>query len=256
MLIDSHCHLHFIKNYSLDKILENATNANVGHILCVATALDQHQIIMQICDNTINVSGSVGVHPNELICNEPTELDLLELATSSNKIVAIGETGLDYYHNYSAKIIKIQQNRFITHIETAKQCNKPLIVHSRNARDDTIKIIKEEGSGVVKGVLHCFTENLEMAEQAINLNFLISFSGIITFKKAKELQRIAKILPLDKILIETDAPYLAPEPLRGRINQPAYIRHVAGFLAELRGITIAEVIKQTGENYYKLFGKI
>ncbi|PCI38251.1 MAG: DNAase [Thiotrichales bacterium] len=249
MYVDSHCHLHFVEGISPEELVQNAVNNKVEHMLCVATTLDQHQDIMCFCNNFDIISGSVGVHPDETVAAEPSVADLLERAASP-KIVAIGETGLDYFRTEDPEAIATQQQRFRKHIQAAKQCNKPLIVHTRSAREDTIKILREEGAEECRGVLHCFTESLEMAQQAIELNFLISFSGIVTFKNALELQEVAKVLPLDKILIETDSPYLAPVPLRGKTNQPANVIHVAEFIAKLRGISVEEVAEQTTKNFH------
>ena len=182
------------------------------------------------------------------------QLRLYVRMPNEKEVVAIGETGLDYYHTQDT--IAVQKQSFIDHIHIALEVDKPLIVHTRNAREDTIALLREHGDGKVRGVLHCFTEDLAMAEAAIELGFYISFSGIVTFKSAKELQEVAKIIPLERMLIETDSPWLAPVPYRGKTNQPAYVVEVAEFIAEIRGTTVAEIAKQTTDNFYQLFDSI
>ena len=196
------------------------------------------------------VSASVGVHPNSPEDIALSEDVLLELA-GDPAVVAVGETGLDYYRSQGN--LDWQRRRFRTHIRAARQINKPLIIHSREARGDVIKILTEEGAEAVGGVMHCFVDDLETARQAIDLNFYISFSGIVTFRNAKDLQETARQVPLGRILVETDAPYLAPVPYRGKQNQPAYLRHVAEKIAELQQVTLAEVISTTTRNYKNLF---
>jgi len=196
------------------------------------------------------VSASVGVHPNSSPNIEPTEEVLLELAQDP-AVIAIGETGLDYYR--SEGDLAWQQQRFRTHIRAAREIGKPLIIHSREARGDVINILAEEGAQAVGGVMHCFVEDFETAKQAMDLNFYISFSGIVTFRNARELQEVAKQVPLDRIMVETDSPYLAPVPYRGKQNQPAYVRHVAEKIAELQDLEVAEVIETTTRNFRKVF---
>lgn len=253
-LVDSHCHLdrldydYFQKD--LNQLLNFAREQGVIHFLCVSIDLKTLPAVLAIAEQYSDVSASVGVHPTEVIDKESTLEKLIALAEHP-KVVAIGETGLDYYRDTSKKTE--QQERFRSHIQTAIAVNKPLIVHTRNAREDTITILKEEGAKRVGGVLHCFTEDMSMANAAIELGFYISFSGILTFKNAKELQSIAQQLPLDRILIETDSPYLAPMPFRGKSNQPAYVRYVAEKLAELRNISLESIATQTTNNFFHLF---
>ncbi len=254
MLVDSHCHLDKLDltqyNNSLAAALEDARAASVEHILCVCIDLEHFNDVLQIAMQYPNVFASVGVHPTEIIAQEPTVDELIKLSQSP-KVIAFGETGLDYYRDDSNQLI--QQERFRHHIRAAKATGKPLIVHTRQAQDDTINILKEEGADSIGGVLHCFTETWEMAQQAIALGFYISFSGIVTFQNAKALKEVARQVPLERMLIETDAPYLAPVPYRGKTNQPAYVKYVAETIAALRGITFAEVAEQTTQNFFTLF---
>ena len=254
MLVDSHCHLDRLDlsayNNDLSLVLAAAKEKSVEHILCVCIDLENFPAVLNVAKQYSFVSASVGVHPTEVIAHEPTVQELLELASDPN-VVAFGETGLDYYRDDSQK--EIQRERFRTHIKAAKKLDKPLIIHTRHARADTLCLIKEEGADSVGGVLHCFTEDLTMAQQAIEQNFYISFSGIITFKNAQDLRDIAKTIPLERILIETDAPYLTPVPYRGKPNQPAYVYYVAQCIAELRGISIEQVAEQTTHNFFELF---
>lgn len=256
ILVDSHCHLdcldltHYDNN--LDLILENARNANVDYFLCVCITQNEFPKMLATVAHYPNVFVSVGTHPNELVASEPDPTSLLNLASNA-KVVAIGETGLDYYRTQGD--VSWQQERFRNHIRVAKEINKPLIVHSRQAREDTIRILKEEQADKVGGVLHCFTEDWAMAQEALDLNFYISFSGIITFPNAQEVCDVAKKVPLDHMLIETDSPYLAPKPFRGKPNQPAYVRYVAQKLAELKEETIEIIAQRTTENFFELFKK-
>jgi TatD DNase family protein len=248
-LVDSHCHLHMLEG-ELQSFLDAAREKNIVHMLCVSVDLDHALVLQQIAATYPHISISVGLHPTEEKEQEPTIDELVQLAQHP-KVVAIGETGLDYYRVEAAT--HWQQERFRRHIRAAKIVDKAIIVHSRNARADTIQILKEEGAETPGGVLHCFTEDWYMAKKAMDLNFYISLSGIVTFKNATELQEIAKKIPLDRLLIETDAPFLAPMPHRGKSNQPAWVRHVAEFIAELRGISLEEVAEQTTENFFTLF---
>ena len=207
--------------------------------------------MMELIDGFGNISASVGVHPNEQDCHDPTVEELMERAAHP-KIVAIGETGLDYFR--SEGDLSWQHNRFRTHIRAAKQLGKPLIIHTRDAKEDTLRILREEGADEVGGVLHCFTEDWDTARQALDLNFYISFSGIVTFKNATQIQDAAQKVPDDRYLIETDSPYLAPIPHRGKPNYPHHVRHVAQFVGDLRGIPVAQVAEQSSKNYWALFG--
>jgi TatD DNase family protein len=254
MFTDSHCHLQLLDynklGIDMDGVVQNALDNHVGMLLCVCTHMDQVAELKAIADKYVNVKTSIGLHPNEEITHEPT-LDEYLLAQAHPHVVAIGETGLDYYR--SAPDNSLQKDRFRVQIRAAKQCDKPLIVHTRNARKDTIEILRDEHAETVGGVMHCFTEDWEMAKQAIDLNFYISFSGIVSFANALDLQEVAKQVPLDRMLIETDSPFLAPVPLRGQMNQPANVRYVAEFIANLRNIDVKTVAEQTTKNYQKLF---
>lgn len=257
ILSDSHCHLHMIEladfEGSLDKVLNSAEAAEVGYLLCVGTKLSDCAEILKIAERYPKVSASVGLHPNEPCDIEPTIEQLVELADHP-KIVAIGETGLDYYRSEEKQPWQIQ--RFRNHIAAALQCKKPIIIHSRAARKDTLSILKEEEASKIGGVFHCFTEDWETAKAALDFGFYISFSGIVTFKNAVELQEVAKKIPIDRLLIETDAPFLAPVPHRGKMNHPALVRHVAEFIATLRGESLEKLAGATTQNYLKLFAAV
>jgi TatD DNase family protein len=255
MLVDSHCHLDQIdlNEFAGDvgNIIAQAQAQGVSHFLCVCIDMDNVQAVLDIASRYDFVDASIGVHPNEQTQNPSVET-LLALAEHP-KVVAIGETGLDYFR--TTDDLALQQERFINHITVAKQLNKPLIIHTRAAQEDTIRIMTEQKADTVSGVMHCFTEDWAMAEQALDLGFYISFSGIITFKNADMLRDVAARVPMDRLLIETDSPYLAPVPMRGKQNQPAYIRYVAEFLAELRGLSLEDLAKATADNYFRLFRK-
>lgn len=254
MFIDSHCHLDRLKldpyDGDLSKAILAAQQNNVDMMLCVAIDLEHIDDVLNIASDYENVLASVGVHPGSVDVEEPTVDRLVELSRHP-KVVAIGETGLDYYYGIEHK--ECQLARFKNHLEAAKQTRKPVIVHTRDARADTIEYIKKYSDPDVAGVLHCFTEDLAMARQAIDENFYISFSGIVTFKNATELQNVAKALPLERILIETDSPYLAPVPFRGKSNEPKYVPHVAQFIADLKGVSLEQVAEQTSQNFKNLF---
>lgn len=255
-LVDSHCHLDQLD--ALSNALENAEKQAVGYMLCVCITLSDFSSMLSLVENDTQISVSIGLHPNEKVESkiEPSAEDLVNLVLAeppqrAAKIIAIGETGLDYYR--STGDTEWQRERFRQHIQAAKILNKPLIIHTRAAREDTLKILKEENAAAVGGVMHCFTEDWVTAKAALDLGFYISFSGIITFKNAKELQDIAQKVPLDRLLIETDSPYLAPEPYRGKPNEPAYVREVAECIAALRGIPLTEFADQTTANFFNLF---
>lgn len=254
MLIDSHCHLNLIDyaalGMNINAVVRAALDNDVLHMLCVGTNLKESEAVIRIAEQFPEVSASIGLHPNETVETEPTFDELVALA-GHPKVIAIGETGLDYYRTEASQ--DWQHARFETHIEVAKATKKPLIVHTRNARKDTLAILKAGHANECGGVLHCFTEDWDTASAALDLDFYISFSGIVSFKNAIDLQAVAKKVPLDRILIETDSPWLAPIPYRGKINQPAYVKHVGEFLADLRGATFEEIAKQTTQNFYRLF---
>lgn len=251
MLIDSHCHLNRLKDLDLDQIVQNAKSRQIEKILSVAVSLEEVSELKEIAQKYDNVFYSVGKHPSEFEGEDSTVEKLIELS-NDKKCVALGETGLDYHYN-DESTFNDQKRRFIAHIEAAKVTKKPVIVHTRAAREDTINILKAHANHGVKGVLHCFTETWELAKFALDLGFYISFSGIITFKNAEDLRDIAKKLPLDRILVETDAPYLTPVPFRGKPNYPEYVYYVAEFLANHLSIPFEEFARQTKENTNCLF---
>ena len=255
MFTDSHCHLDRL-NFTddcpnLNAAMNQANERGVTQFLCVSVRAENFSDLRHIAEQYSGVVLSVGDHPLEQsLSSELSKEELVALAEDP-KVVAIGETGLDYH--YCKGDLSWQQERFRTHIQAAVAANKPLIVHTREAREDTINILKEEGAERVGGVLHCFTESLEMAEAAMELNFSISFSGIITFKNASELRTVVQAIPMEKLLIETDSPYLSPVPNRGKPCFPAYVIEVAEKVAELKGLSVSEVAAITTENYRRLF---
>jgi TatD DNase family protein len=251
--VDSHCHINFPELYAnIDTIFSKMVSNKVTHALCVSVTLDKFPDIFKIANTYPHIFASVGVHPDYEDIVEPTVEELCRYA-KEKKVVAIGETGLDYFRVQGD--LTWQRDRFKTHIQAAIQSNLPLIIHTRNAAEDTLKIMREEGADKVGGVMHCFTESLDVALEAIKLNFYISFSGIVTFKNATELKEVAKSIPLDRILIETDSPYLAPMPYRGKINDPSNVIHVAEEIARLKNISVEEVGQATTNNFFKLFSK-
>lgn len=254
MLVDSHCHLDTLDltlfDNNMDNVLAAARQQEVEYFLCVCIDLENFPKVLELAQRYPNVYASVGLHPNSQAVTEPTEEQLISLAQDPD-VVALGETGLDYYRNESD--LEWQRERFRRHIQAAKAVNKPLIIHSRDAEADTLNIMQEAATENVKGVLHCFTGTLAMAEAAIEMGFYISFSGILTFKNATQLHEVARQIPLDSILIETDCPYLAPVPHRGKPNQPAYVRYVAEALADVKHLSYERVAEQTSENFFKLF---
>ncbi len=254
MLVDSHCHLDMLDlspfDGSIDGVLAAASKLDIGRFLCVSINLEDYPNMLKIAEEHEQVFASVGLHPNERSGHDPAIDELLELAAHP-KIIAIGETGLDYFR--SEGDLDWQRDRFRRHIHAARQCGKPLIVHSRDAKEDTLRILEEEAASEVGGVLHCFTGDWDMAQRAMNMGFYISFSGIVTFRNARELQDVATRVPEDRYLVETDSPYLAPVPHRGKPNQPAYVRHVAEFIAGLRNESYDQVAKATTENFCDLF---
>jgi len=254
-LVDSHCHLDRLDlsryDGDLSKALEEAKLQGVGHILTVSVILPDLPKLLHIAETYPNISISVGLHPDDpAIPHEPTMEELVALA-KHEKVVAIGETGLDYYRNEGD--LTWQRNRFRQHIRAAKALKKPLIIHTRMAKEDTLRILKEENASDVGGVMHCFTEDWYAAKAAMDLNFYISISGIVTFKNAVEVQDVAKKVPLDRLLIETDSPYLAPVPYRGKSNEPSYVRKTAEFIADLRGISVLELADHTTHNFFTCF---
>ncbi len=252
MLIDSHCHLDRIdvSAYAdgLDGALAAARARGVEHFLCIGIDLESLPAVLGIAEKYADVSASVGVHPLHLDSLEP-EIEALVRLAAHPKVVAIGETGLDYFYDKEHPVD--QQRRFVKHIEASRRVAKPLIVHTRDARADTIGLLKSEGAET--GVLHCFTEDWATAKAALDLGFYISISGIITFANAGELRDVVRQLPLDRLLIETDSPYLAPVPYRGKKNQPAYVREVGEAVAALKGVSLEELGRVTSANFHQLF---
>lgn len=251
MFVDSHCHINFPElAANLDTVLESMRQNDVSDALCVGVSLDKFPQILAIAEQHPHIYASVGVHPDHELDVEPTQAQLVELARHP-KVIAIGETGLDYFRLKGD--LEWQRERFRTHIRAAKACGKPLIIHTREAAADTLRIMREERAADIGGVMHCFTETLETAEAAMALGFYISFSGIVTFKNAVALKEVVRQIPLDRMLIETDSPYLAPVPFRGKLNQPAYVKHVAEEIARLRGVPLEEIGRATTENFRRLF---
>jgi len=251
MLVDSHCHLDLPELAgNLPQLLEAMQRNDVGCAVCIGVTLEDFPRILALAEAYPNILATVGVHPENTGVKEPTIDGLVELALHS-RVLGIGETGLDYYWHKDAP--EWQRERFRMHIRAARAAGKPLIVHNRDATADTLRVLAEENAGDVGGVMHCFTETWDVAEQALDLGFHISISGIVTFKNALVVKDVASRVPLDRLLVETDAPYLAPVPFRGKINQPAYVRHVAEEIASLRGITYDAVAAATTENFFRLF---
>lgn len=251
MLVDSHCHLDFDEfRDRVPELLEEMVAAGVSHALCISVTLRDFPRVLALAEAHPNLFATVGVHPDYPDAGNVAVDELLVLADHP-KVVAIGETGLDYYR--LAGDLEWQRERFRVHIRAARACGKPLVIHTRSAAVDTLRIMKEEGAGEVGGVMHCFTETLEVAKAAVELGFLISFSGIVTFRNAGNLREVAKAMPLERILVETDSPYLAPAPHRGKVNRPAFVRFVAEEIARLRGISLEDVAGATTQNFFRLF---
>jgi len=252
MFIDSHCHIDFPElSGNLDQLLENMRAAQVTHALCVSVNLTDWPRVLNLAESHSNLFASVGVHPDQSVDEtEPSEQDLTGRADHP-RIIAIGETGLDYYRLTGD--LNWQRNRFRTHIRAARSCGKPLIIHTRAASEDTVAIMREENAGQPGGVMHCFTETWEVAKAALDLGFYISFSGIITFRNAADLREVVRQVPLNQMLIETDSPYLAPVPYRGKTNQPAYVREVAASVSQIRNVPLEVVANTTTENFFRLF---
>ncbi|HEB54913.1 MAG TPA: TatD family deoxyribonuclease [Gammaproteobacteria bacterium] len=254
-LVDSHCHLDRLDlkpfDNQLEGALEHAREQGVGHMLCVCIDLEHLDDVLQPAQKYDFISASVGVHPNEREGRDPNVDELVKLA-EHEQVVAIGETGLDYFRTKKGDT-DWQQARFRNHIQAAKITGKPLIVHMREASEDTLRILEEEGAADVGGVMHCFVEDRAIAQRALDLGFYISFSGIVTFNSAKELKEVARQVPADRMLVETDSPYLAPVPYRGKSNQPAYVRQVAEHIAELRNEGLENIAELTSRNFFELF---
>ena len=250
-LVDSHCHINFDPlGEEVEQVIQRAHEKGVNRMICVSVNLEDYPQVLDLATRYDNVYASVGVHPNEQERRDPGVAELLSLAVDDH-VVAVGETGLDYYR--TEEKMDWQHDRFRRHIEVAKQCGKPLIIHTRESSDDTLTIMEEEGARDAGGVMHCFVEDWDTARRAMDLDFYISFSGIVTFKSAIELQEVAKKVPLDRMLVETDSPYLAPVPYRGKTNEPGYTRYVAEFIADLRSMDLEELAAATTANCEKLF---
>lgn len=255
-IVDSHCHLNMLDlsefNGSLDEVIQKAKEHGVQHFLCVSVEEQDYLQLNLIAERYPEVSTSVGIHPNAEL---KKELDVHELVLLSShpSCIAIGETGLDYFRTETEEAREIQRQRFRTHIQASRLTLKPLIIHTRLAAEDTLKIMAEENAEEIGGVMHCFSENWDIAKRALDLNFYLSFSGIVTFKNATQLQEVAKKAPLDRILIETDSPYLAPVPFRGRQNHPALVHYVAKMISELREESYETIAAATTQNFYQCF---
>ncbi len=255
MFVDSHCHIDFPELAGrLPEILEKMRANEVSEALCVSVTLPEFPGVLALAEAHPNIYASVGVHPDYEDTQEPSVAELVRLAEHP-RIVAIGETGLDYYRLQGD--LEWQRERFRVHIRASRESGKPLIIHTRSASEDTLRLMREEKAGTdaggVAGVMHCFTESLHVAEAAMEMGFYISFSGIVTFKNAKELQAVARAVPLERMLIETDSPYLAPMPMRGKTNEPGFVRHVGEFLADLKEVPLATLAETTTRNFRTLF---
>ncbi|MBN9430194.1 MAG: TatD family hydrolase [Burkholderiales bacterium] len=251
MLVDSHCHLDFpdlVERF--DEVLANMAANDVGHALCVCVTLEDFENVLALACRDARLSASVGVHPDYTDRREPDVDTLLKLAEHP-KVVAIGETGLDYFRVQGDT--EWQRERFRVHIRAARRCGRPLIIHTRAAAADTLRLMREEGADAAGGVMHCFTEDWATARAALDLGFHLSFSGIVTFKNAAALREVAAKVPDDRLLVETDSPYLAPVPYRGKTNEPAFVRHVAACVAAVRQQQAALIEEITTENYFNLF---
>jgi TatD DNase family protein len=255
MFVDSHCHLDFPEFAAqMPAVLERMVANRVTHALCISVDMPDFPKVLAIAEAEPNLYASVGTHPDYEDTPEPDVEGLVALA-SHPKVVAIGETGLDYYRRAAdaADTLEWQRERFRVHIRAARAAGKPLVVHTRASADDTLRLMREERADEAGGVMHCFTESWEVAQAAIDLGFYISLSGIVTFKNAKDLHDVARRVPLDRLLIETDSPYLAPVPYRGKTNEPSFVAHVAGRIAELRDIPVEDVGRATTDNFFRLF---
>ncbi len=253
MLIDSHCHFHLVPGYpeNFEELYARAKSVGVSNFLNVAISIDDHETLLTLSKDK-DIWISAGMHPNESP-GENFDHDRLILQASHPKVIAIGETGLDYYRQAGEEDLSWQHARFRDHIAIAKQLKKPLIIHTRLAQADTLKIMREENAGEVGGIMHCFTEDWAMAKEALDLGFYISFSGIVSFKNANTVHEVARNVPADRYLIETDCPYLAPVPMRGKTNEPSYVRYVAEALAECRGVPVETVEMESTRNFQRLF---
>lgn len=257
MFIDSHCHLNMLTQHkehpmSMAEILADAARNRVKHLLCVSVNTYDWQTMKDLCEPHDNISISAGIHPCYM---DDQDFTLLAQQADDEQVVAIGESGLDYFYVQADTQRQMQRDSFAKHIHLSAELDKPLIVHTRDAREDTIAVMQAEQAERGSGVMHCFTETLEMAKAALDLGFYISFSGIVTFKNAQEIREVCRYVPLDRILIETDSPYLAPVPYRGKVNRPCYVQYVAEQVADVKDLTTEEIAAATTENFYRLFQK-
>lgn len=253
MFVDSHCHINFPDLHArMPDMLALMAERQVSHALCVAVNMETLQSVLDVAEQHSNVFASVGVHPDYPDVDEP-DADRLVALSNHPRVVAIGETGLDYFRLTGD--LEWQRERFRTHIRAARKSGLPLIIHTRAAAEDTIRIMREESACEAGGVMHCFTESLAVAEAAMEMGFFISFSGIVTFKNARELKEVARAVPLERMLIETDAPYLAPVPHRGKTNEPGFVPHVAEEIARLRGVDLLDIETATTANFFSLFAR-
>ncbi len=254
MLIDSHCHLDRIDlkpyNNNFNNFMLDVTAKQIEHLLCISIDLESYSDMLALINDFPNISATVGVHPNVKEGKEPSIEELIALG-SNEKVIGIGETGLDYFR--SEGDLEWQRKRFRNHIQAAKTLKKPLIIHTREAKSDTLNILNEENAKQVGGIIHCFTEDWEFAKAAMDLNFYISFSGIVTFNNTDSIKEVAQKMPINRMLIETDSPYLAPAPYRGKPNYPIYVRYVAEQIAKLRGVSVDKIGEETTNNFYELF---
>lgn len=254
-LVDSHCHLDRLDKHpyaDMNALMAATAEAGVSHMLCIGVDLESFHQVRDLAEQWPQVHATVGVHPLYQESREPGCEELLALADHP-RVVAIGETGLDYF--YAKGDTGWQQRRFATHIQAARESGLPLVIHTRDARADTLAMLRDEGGGEVTGVLHCFTEDLDMALRGIELGFYVSISGIVTFRNADSLREVARTLPLDRLLIETDAPWLAPVPHRGKPNEPSFVQHVAECVAGLRDMPVQDLADATRDNFFRLFSK-
>ena len=255
MFVDSHCHLTFPELHGrIDAIRADMAAARVDRALVICTTLEEFEAVHALAVRHDNFWASAGVHPDNEGIEEPT-IERLAALAARPKVVGIGETGLDYYRlgDRTVADMEWQRERFRVHIRTARQVHKPLIVHTRSASDDTLAILREEGAEAASGVFHCFTETMAVARAALDLGFMVSFSGIVTFRNAEDLRDVVRYVPLDRCLIETDSPYLAPVPYRGKVNNPSYVPHVAALVAQVKGLSLEQVAHATSANFERLF---
>ncbi|RLA09689.1 MAG: DNAase [Gammaproteobacteria bacterium] len=251
MFVDSHCHLDLVDAElgGVNQLLASAAERDIHHFLCVCVGLANADTVRELAEQYDNVFASAGVHPNEVANTEISAEHLLALA-AADAVVAVGETGLDYYRSDNAEQ---QRDQLAIHVGVARELKKPLIIHMRDAAADTLAVLDRERASEIGGVMHCYVEDIDSAKRAIDMGFMISFSGIVTFRSAADLQQVARQIPVESLLVETDSPWLAPVPWRGKTNQPAYVRDVAEFVAELRDMSVQELAEVTTDNFFRLF---